>query len=280
MKRLTTIVAGLLIAASAGAQSYMVRSNGVVYNVDQDGLVYNNNQFILPYMITVKGGMFYVSDKRVITTIDEKGFFYRLDPKEFEAPKKVRFSGYNYFAESDGTIWSFDRQGLLYKGEPNRDYRKPLVTGGTYFVVEGGRREPAKLIVITDRGQVVEVKVPELDPARISNGGNNWFTDNNGGVFTISREGFVYSKTEITGRMSTITTKGGVFFVSLGKLHTIAEDGVISDRGPVSNFGNISKTGHNYFLTQDAKLFTIDKNGEVSDRTTAQDVSNIALTTF
>jgi hypothetical protein len=280
MKRLTTLVAGLLIAATAGAQSYMVRSNGVVYNVDQDGNLHNNSQFILPYMISVKGGMFYISDKRVITTIDENGFFYRLDPRQFEAPKSIRFSGYNYFCETDGTVWSFDRQGLLYKAKANWDFRKPMLSGGKYFVLPGKRRELARLIVINDSGQVLEVKVPDLDPAKISNGGNNWFTDSTGSVFTLSPEGFVYNKTEFVGKVNEITAKGGVFFVANNKLYTIAEDGSISSRGLISKFGNIAKTGHNYFLTQNNKLFTIDQKGAVISNTSNQDISNITLTTF
>ncbi|MBY0518708.1 MAG: hypothetical protein K2P81_17490 [Bacteriovoracaceae bacterium] len=274
------LIATLSVSA-AHAQSYFVQSNGIVMTVDQKGFVYDFNQFILPYMIRYKGGQFFVNDDRQLTTVDENGYIYKQDKDQLEAPKKIRFSGFNYFVENDGTTWSIDRQGLVYKSEDsNKDFKKPIATGGTYFAIEGGRDKPARLFVVTDRGAVVETKVEGLDAAKISDGGNNWFVTQDGTFYTVTRDGFVFSKKEIVGKIGKITAKGGTFLVTNNKLLAVAEDGVVSERGLVSSFGVITKTGHNYFLTQDAKFFAVDQNGEVIQKTGKFDSANIAVTSF
>lgn len=279
MKLITSLFAGLLFAVTAQAQSYMVRANGVVLTLDEKGFVYDLNQFVLPYMITVKGGMFYVTDKRVITTIDEKGFFYRLDPRQYEAPRKVEHSGHNYFLESNGAVWSFDRNGLPAVGERNWDYRKPLHVGGKFFVVEGKRREPGRLVVINDQGQVNEVSVAELDPATITESGTNWFVDAKKRLFTINADGQVGQALGV-GPVERLTTKGGNFLVVDGNLLTVTEDARVNNLGSFARFGTLSKLGRNYFLTQEGKLFVVDLSGAVIERTGVVDLSNIALTTL
>lgn len=279
MKRLTTLMAGLLIGTAVHAQSYMVRTNGVVLTVDEKGFVYDLNQFILPYMITAKGGMFYVSDKRVITTVDEKGFFYRLDPRQYEAPRKVEHVGYNYFLEGNGRVWSFDRNGLPTVGERNWDYRKPLYVGGKFFVVEGGRREPAILVVINDQGAVTPTQVAELDPAKITDSGTNWFVDSKRRLFTLNADGQVGQALGV-GPVGNILAKGGNFLVMDGKLLTVTEDARVNDAGSVARFGTIAKLGHNYFITADNRLFVVDVAGTVVERTGVADISNVALTTL
>lgn len=279
MKLISSLFAGLLFAVTAEAQSYMVRANGVVLTLDEKGFVYDLNQFVLPYMITVKGGMFYVTDKRVITTIDENGFFYRLDPRQYEAPRKVEHSGHNYFLESNGAVWSFDRNGLPTVGERNWDYRKPLYVGGKFFVVQGKRREPGRLVVINDQGQVNEVSVAELDPATIRESGANWFVDTKKRLFTINADGQVGQALGV-GPMGNLSAKGGNFLVVDGNLLTVTEDARVNNRGSLSRYGTISKLGSNYFLTQEGKLFVVDLSGAVIERTGVVDLSNIALTTL
>lgn len=280
MKLITSVLFGLALSAAAQAQSYVVQGNGVVLTVDQKGYLYDFNQFVLPYMIRYKGGQFYVNQDRQLTTIDENGYYYRHDQDEFEAPKEVRFSGYNYFVEKDGTAWTFDRQGSVFKAESDKALKKPVITGGTFFAVEAKRDQPARFFVVNDRGNLVESKVDGLNPATIKDGGNNWFITNDGSLFTLSREGFVYNKRDLVGVVTKVDAKGGNFLVVNGKLLAVAEDGVVSDRGAVTAFGVIVKSGHNYFITQDAKFFAVDMNGEVMERTGKYDFKNIALTTF
>lgn len=286
MKAITTLVAGLLLAATATvhAQSYMVRANGVVLTLDEKGFVYDLNQFVLPYMITVKGGMFYVTDKRVITTIDENGFFYRLDPKQYEAPRKVEHSGHNYFLEGNGTVWSFDRNGSPTIGERNWDYRKPLYVGGKFFVVKAKRDEPASLVIVNDRGTVNELRVKDLDASKIVKSGTNWFAAQvrpafSYQLYTLDADGKVYQNPNLKAP-AIIGAKGGNFLEADGELLTIDERGTIVSQGTMSRFGTISKIGHNYFLTQEGKLFVVDMNGTVIERTGVVDLSNIALTTL
>ena len=280
MKRLSSLLFVLALSATAHAQSYLIKSNGVVLTVDQQGNLYDRSQFILPYMIRYKGGQFYVHDNRQITTVDDGGYYYRIDPS-IEAPKEVRFSGLNYFIEKDGTAWTIDRQGTLLKSDGDKAYKKPLVTGGTYFVVEGKKRnDPARLFVVTDRGNIVEMTVPGLDPATIKDGGNSWFVTNAGMVYTVSREGFIYNKSDIIRTRNNIQTKGGNFFVVGGYIYTVAEDGLLMNQGIMSYFGVVAKVGHNYFLTRDAKFFAIDNTGKVINRTENHDLADIALTTF
>lgn len=279
MKTISTLLLLTVLSTVAHAQSYLVRANGVVLNVDNQGNLYDRGQFLLPYMIRYRGGQFYVTENRQITTVDENGFFYRIDP-EIEAPKKIRFSGFNYFIENDGTTWTIDRQGVLLKGEGDKAFKKPLVVGGTFFTVEGERGQSPRLFVVTDRGNIVETTVPGLRIADIKEGGNNWLITRRGVLYTISRDGFIYSKEGFVDQVSRMTIKGGNFFVMGGIIYTISEDGLVHNQGDASVAGEITKTGHNYFLTRDAKFFAIDSQGNVAEKTGKFDLKNVALTTF
>lgn len=269
-----------LTAGVAQAQSYVVKGNGVVLNIDQRGDVYDRGQFILPFQMRYSGGQFYVNKDRQLVTVDESGFYYRHDVHSMEAPKEVQYAGFNFFVEKNGAPWMIDRQGAVYKGEKNKALKKPIKKGGNFVIVEGERRQPPRLFVVTDRGNLIESLVEGLDLATIKDVGGNWMVTADGVLYTISRDGFVFSKRDLIRRILAPEALGGNFLVSGGRLIVVADDGVVSERGLIDSYGKIAKTGYNYFVTQDGKLLTISATGDVQDRTGSHDFKNVALSTF
>lgn len=281
MKRISYFLLSLaLTAGAAQAQSYVIKANGVVLNIDNAGELHDRGQFILPFQIRYSGGQFYVNKDRQLVTTDDGGYFYRQDVHSMEAPKSVAYTGFNYFIEENGTPWTIDRQGVPFKGEKNKALKKPLMKGGNFIIVPGERRQPPRLFVITDRGNLLESVVDGLDLTTIKHVGGNWMVTADGALYTISREGFVYSKRDLIRRILVPEVRGGNFVVSGGKLIVIADDGVVSEHGELGSYGAIVKTGHNYFVTQDGKLIVINSQGEVHDRTGNHDFKNIALSSF
>ncbi len=281
MKQITYFLLGLtLTAGMAQAQSFVVKSNGVVLNIDSKGGLHDRGQFILPFQMRYSGGQFYVNKDRQLTTTDDAGFYYRQDIHSLKAPKEVAYTGFNYFIEENGTPWTIDRQGIPYKGEKKKELKKPLMKGGNFIIVPGERRQPPRLFVITDRGNLVESIVDGLDLSTIKHVGGNWMVTAEGVLYTISRDGFVFSKRDLIRRILVPEVRGGNFVVSGGKLIVVADDGVVSEHGQLGSYGAIVKTGHNYFVTQDGKLIVINSLGEVHDRTGTHDFKNIALSSF
>lgn len=282
MKRIQTLVLGLsLVAGAAEAQSYLVKSNGMVLNIDLQGQVHDRTHFILPYQIRASGGQFYVDQNRQLTTVDEGGFFYRHDRRSLQAPRDILYTGHNYFVAKDGTPWTFDQQGTPYIGTKDNTLKVPLLKGGNWFTIAGYRREPPRLFVVSERGALNAVGPLEgLDLTKIKDVGGNWFTLQDGTVYTISAEGYVYSKRDVFPRIPAPELKGGNFFIVNNRVVTIAADGLVADKGNLSTFGRVARVGYNYFVTQDAKLITINERGELANRTGRLDLSSIGLTTF
>lgn len=264
----------------AQAQSYVIKANGTVLNIDTNGDLFDRNQFILPYQVRYSGGQFYVTSDRQLVTMDDAGFFYRQDIHSIEAPKEVAYTGFNYFIERDGTPWTIDRQGIPTKGEQNKALKKPLQKGGNFVIVEGERRKPPRLFVVTDRGYLVESVVEGLDLSTIKYVGGNWMVTAEGVLYTISRDGFVYSKRDLIRRIISPDFIGGNFIINGNQIFSIADDGVVSLNTLNEFYADITKIGFNYFITRSGELVVINSVGKVLNRTGTHDFKNIALSSF
>ncbi len=278
MKYLLGMVLSLGVTFSgAFAQSYLIRPNGVVLTIDAKGFMYNLNQFILPYMVTTKGGQFYINDKRQITTIDEDGFFYRIDKKEFEAPRKVDFSGANYFSDKD-SVWTIDRKGVMYQEKEIKDLGRVEKTGGRFFTVKP-RRGDGLLYTISDFGKVERMIVDGLNPNDVAATGGCWFTTTNGDLYTLDSTGLVsrYGGS-LFPRGTKITKAGGNYLFTNRGLITINAKGEVS----LVAFGTAQpqSMGYNYFTVSDNSLYVVDHLGAVWKNEAFGNLGSLGMTSL
>lgn len=278
MKYLLGMVLGLGVTLSgAFAQSYLIRPNGVVITIDAKGFLYDLNQFILPYMVTTRGGQFYINDKRQITTIDEDGFFYRIDKKEFEAPRKVDFSGANYFSDKK-TIWTVDRKGVVNEEKDIKDLGRVEKVGGRFFTVKP-RRGEGLLYSISDFGKVERMIIDGFDPNTITSVGGCWFVTTSGDFYTLDAAGLVSRHGgSLFPRGTKIVKAGGNYLLTNRGLLTINENGQVSLVSvPVTN---LLSSGYNYFTTPDNSLFVVDKTGGVWKNDAFGNLGSLGMTSL
>ena len=263
MKRLL-IAGAAFLSLNAFSQSYLVLNNGVTLTTDKAGLVYDFDNFILPYKITVNGGMFMVADEK-LATVDEKGFFYRKDMKV----KKIKGKGFNYLIDDDSNLLSIDSQGFFYKFDKDSPFKKPIVFGGNYLTVSNEKKKSVDLYTVNSKGLYFNPALPGLNAADIIPSPGNYFMTRTGGVYTIARDGLVFSKAG-QYKIGALKKTGGNFFIDNANfLFTVTDAGFlmcpILPKGLVP--ANIVKVGANYMIDTDGKLFVVDATtGLINER--------------
>jgi hypothetical protein len=253
---------------SAFSQSYLVLHNGVTLTTDTSGYVYDFNHFILPYKVQIAGGQFLVEDEKLIT-IDESGFLYR---KNIEI-KKVKGRGQNYFI-NDGfltesnILHTVDSKGFVFKWNKDApDFKKANKFGGNYFVVTTDeKKKRADLYTINNTGNFTKINIEGLNPFDIAVTNGTFFTAN-GVLYTVNKEGFVFSKKDIlTGPFKKM---GGNYFIdSSERIFTVSDDGyVLLPELPVNlKLSEIKFFGPNYFIDSDGRIFVVDRVGSIFER--------------
>lgn len=263
MKKLMAL--GLtLLSLNAFSQSYLVLYNGVTLTTDKAGYVYDFEQFLLPYEVEVKGGRFLIADKELMT-IDKDGYFYN---KKLEV-KDVKGHGLNYFIAPMGEIYTIDDKGFYFRYEDN-SVKSAVNFGGNFFTTSvrtGIFRKRIELYVVTDAGTYFKVEVEGLNPGSISEFGGNFFQTNEGMIYTVSKDGLVFSKPD--NKVESFKYKGGNFFIDQeNTLYTVTEEGYLLKPLLPANLkldGNL-KVGANYLIDEDGKFFGIDTAGNVYER--------------
>lgn len=257
----------LLSTSIVHAQSMIVLKTGKVLTIDDRGLVFDLGNFILPYQIKELRGRYMVDEDRKLRTVDRAGFLYSKE-KEDKVPVNIETFGENYFISKFGRIFTIDDQGFVFRAEEKeREFKKLDAVGGTFFVGEkkvDGDKFPA-FYVITNLGRILEVTIPNLDLTRITHTGGNYFTTSAGELFSVSADGFVYSKKDL-GRFNGWELKrGGNYFLARGKVFTVAQSGIVTEVAQASEIGGIKLYGTNFFITLSGKLYTISASGELKN---------------
>ncbi|MFL5785417.1 MAG: hypothetical protein ACJ76H_12440 [Bacteriovoracaceae bacterium] len=268
---------GLLFGAlSASAQSYLVLNNGVMLTTDRAGFVYDFGHFVVPYDVKISGGNFLV-EKKQLMTVDENGYKYDKD----QEVEKIKGKGLNYILTDDSSLITIDLKGFSYEYKKDQDDALGRIEkfGGNFFVAKDKKKKNSLLYTLNATGNYYNITLPELNPADITVLGGNYFFTKSGVAFTVSKEGYVYAKTEKVA--STLKKQGGNYFVDIAnKLYTISETGILSNPVvPLSlNVNNIAKTGANYMIDTDGRLFVVDMNGNVFERqVSGQDLRNVKV---
>lgn len=268
------IAAGLMLASvSAFSQSYLILNNGITLTTDKSGFLYDFGHFLLPNQVTVNGGQFLVADDK-LSTVDEKGFFYDKDLKL----KKIKGKGLNYLINNDNDLVTVDTKGFYYKFE-DKAFKKVISFGGNYFLVKPEDKKPqVDLYTVNSSGNFTKIAVPGLDPADINVFGGKYFQTRAGVTYTVSKDGFVFSKSNVKAKA--IRKAGGNFFIDADNfLYTVSDDGLlVLPILPLNiRVATITKIGANYLLDSEGKAFVVDKSGVIFERKVNHDLRNTKI---
>lgn len=272
MKKL--IAAGLMLASmSTFAQSYLILNNGVTLTTDKAGFVYDFGHFHLPYKVNHAGGQFLIEDNKLLT-VDVSGFLYEKGKKV----EKVRAKGSNFVITDDNKIITIDSKGFFYEFE-DKAMKKVTSFGGNFFLVKpDDKKLNVDLYTINDKGNYFKIAVEGLNPADITVMGGSFFQTKSGVVFTISKDGFVFSKKDQA--VGTIVKSGGNFFIdSTGKLFTVSDAGFLMLPVLPANIkvADVQKLGANFMLDSEGRIFTVDATGAMFERTVNHDLRNTRI---
>lgn len=262
----------MLLSLNAYSQSYLILGNGVTLTTDNEGNIYDFNQFRAPYKVSINGGQFHVEDKK-LSTVDLSGFLYEKDYKV----DKIKGKGLNFFVKSDYRLVTIDSQGFYYDyGKDEKLFRKAINYGGNFFLIKPNSRKPqVDLYTVNDKGNYYKMDVEGLNPADIVRVGGRFFQTKDGVTYTVSREGYVYSKAEIPAEA--IVKAGGNYFIdSMNRIYTVTDDGLLILPILPANLvvSDIQNLGSNYMIDSEGRIFTVDSKGNMSERTVNHDLIN------
>jgi hypothetical protein len=258
------ILGGLLLALNSYSQSYLILNNGVALTLDKSAFIYDFGHFVLPYKVNFNAGTFFAEDEKFIS-IDEQGFLYRKDEK---IPKKIKGKGNNYVIAENGVIYTFDAAGFFYKFEKDSAIKKAHAFGGNFFTVKpDDKKLSLDLYTVNSQGNYFKLNVPGLNPVDIATYGGNFFKTRQGTLYTVSKEGFVFSKAET--KVGIIRKTGGNYFIdSSNSLFTISEAGYLNLPVLPANIkvADIEKFGTNYMIDKAGRIFVVDSTGNIHQR--------------
>ena len=259
------------------SQSMLVMNNGKIITIDQAGLAYDLGNFHLPYEIKYMGGRFFIDKDRKVHTVDRNGNYFNKNESD-KVPSDIEVMGENYFISKRGTLYTIDDNGFFYEVSKEREYRNVTAKGGNFFVAE--KKDDGKkflaLFTVNASGQVSEVKQDGLNVGAINYAGGNYFTTGTGELFTVSSDGFVYSKKDLGKFNGWQMKRGHNYFTFQSKIFTVADSGVLIDAGPALLLGDIKTFGTNLFISTGNTVFSVSDTGSLQRVNLKVEVSNIS----
>lgn len=268
----------ILTSSVAYSQSMLVMKTGKILTIDEQGMLNDLSNFKLPYQIKHVAGRFLIDENRKLHTVDRNGFMYSKETED-KVPVNIELYGENYFISKFGKTFTFDDQGFLFETEKEKEFRNVKIHGGNFFIAEKRveRKKTLALFVVTNLGTIVEVTVPGLNLEHVNYAGGQYFTTTKGELFTVSSDGFIYSKLSMGKFNGWELKKGGNYFVAHNSLYTVAQNGLLMSVASASDIGAIKHFGTNFFLTQDSRLFTISSSGAIRNIPWDFKLSDISL---
>lgn len=267
-------MAATLLSMNSFAQSYLILNNGVTLTTDKAGFIYDFGHFRVPYKVTLAGGQFHVEDKK-LSTVDTAGFLYE---KTMKVDKAVKGKGLNYFINDDSKLVTVDTKGFFYELE-DKAFKKAQAFGGNFFLVKpDDKKAIVDLYTVNEKGNYFKMNVAGLNPFDIVTLGGSFFQTRAGVTYTVSKDGFVYPKTEL--KVGAIKKAGGNFFVDdKGLLFTVSEEGFLMLPVLPANIkvADIQKVGANYMIDSEGRIFIVDKVGNMVERTINHDLRNAKI---
>ncbi len=263
------IIASLMLASlNAFSQSYIILSNGITLTTDKSGFIYDFGHFRIPYKITVNGGNFFVADEK-LSTVDASGMLYQKDMEV----KKIKGKGLNYFISNKNYLITIDEAGFVYEYDDSGLFKKALNFGGNFFTVKG-EKKATDLYTVSSKGNYFKMEIPGLNPADIVKFGGSFFQTKQGMIYTVSKDGLVYSKPE--SGVGEVKKMGGNYLIdSKDFLYTVSEEGLLALPILPTNIvvNDLIKLGSNYMLDSQGRIFVVDHMGMMFERTPEHDLT-------
>lgn len=261
----------------AFSQSMIVLKTGAVISIDDQGMLNETAGFMLPYQIKNFGGRYIVDEKRRVNTLDKMGMMFLKEKKE-KAPNKIEFLANNFFLTKQGKMFTIDEFGILFENSREKDFKNVKFLGGNFLVTEKKvkRELEATIYVVDHLAKILEITVPGLYPELINVVGGQYFTTSQNVVYTVSTDGFAYSKKEMGAFRGNQFKKGGNYFFYLGSLYTVSANGMLMSSGMASDFGSIRHYGSNFFITTAGLLYTVSSSGTVRNAQVDFKISDIS----
>lgn len=268
----------ILTAQVAYSQSMLVMKTGKILTIDEQGMLYDLSNFLLPYQIKNIAGRYLIDENRKLRTVDRNGLMYNKDSED-KVPVKIEYFGENFFISKFGKMYTIDESGFLFEAEKEREFRNIVFKGGNFVIAE--KRVDSKkvraLYVVTNEGKIVEITNAPIDLNQVGFVGGQYLTTGRGELFTISNDGFIYSKKELGRFKGNEMKKGGNYFFSQGSLYTVAASGIVMSAGATMDFGTVKHFGTNFFVTNAGKLYTVSSMGTVRNIPLDYKLSDISV---
>lgn len=268
----------LLTTQVAFSQSMIVMNNGKVITLDEEGMTYDLGNFLLPSSIKHIGGRYLIDNDRKLRLVDRNGLFYDKT-KEDKAPVKIEHFGENYFISKLGKMYTVDDAGFLFEADKEKEFRNIKHKGGNFVIAEKKVEKEKQLVLfaINNRGGIVEVTNIPVNLNLVNYVGGQFFTTTQGELFTVSEDGFVYSKKDMGKFNGWELRKGGNYFMVRDALYTVAQNGILSSAGVSSDFTNVRHYGTNFFITNTGALYTVTASGVVRQMPLNYKLSDISV---
>lgn len=263
-----TIAMGIaLFSLRAFAQSYIVLENGVTLTTSKEGKVLDLNNFTAPGKISDKGGVFYVEDG-ALTTVADNGFLFRKDMKV----KGLKGKGLNYIINDSGEIMTMDANGFVYKYTTDASLLKKVNKfGGNYFAIEDAAKKETTLFTVSKSGLYSKITLAKVKTQGITQLGGNYFGTKDGTLYTVSKDGFVFVKSE-KARNAKL---GGNFLVTeKDVLMTVTQEGYLLKAVTPESFKTeeIKVYGSNFMINSAGVVYVMDVTGTLIENTVQHDV--------
>jgi hypothetical protein len=268
----------MLISLNVFSQSYVVLSNGITLTTDKAGFIYDFGHFHLPYKINVRGHNFFIEEKK-LSTIDVNGFLYEKSGIKANKLANIKGFGGNFFINDDNHLFTIDARGFFFQyDKDDKIFKKVVSYGGNYFLVKPEDKKPAvDLYTVNDKGNYLKMNIPGLNPADITALEGNYFLTKTGVIYTVSKDGFVFSKADMP--IGPITKAGGNYLISNGLIYTVSEDGLFILPVLPLNFKifDLKTFGANYMIDSEGRIFIVDKAGNIAERSSTHDLRNAKI---
>lgn len=267
----------LVTALSAEAQSFLVQESGKLLTIDKQGFIYDLEQTVVPDDIKLKGKNWFITKNNEMTVIGGDGLVTKK--VGMALPKSIKASGGSWLVGDKSEFVVVNSDGMVYSYvEPLMNKVKVLAAGANWLVIRARDKSVHILTLDSVNGRYFAASAVMMQQGPLALNinnirikGNNWFTDANGILFVVRKDGGIQSKREM-GIFLGATSRGGNFFIDVrGGVQVVLDNGFVALPYLPMVFGNMIKSGPNYAWNTQGDFFTFAEAAGPNEQNAATD---------